>query len=134
MQDDKPTPSQSYLKGANSLTPSHTNLWERFGYEDRQKASNLNQEYSGGGGEGLVEMMLSFSEGKTWPKWNALFFAVCALIYCYMHSYSILGSVLTVGFSAFCGYAIIGIAVVGVALGIMFLMIYLFATIAGWLF
>lgn len=131
MNNDKPTPSQSYLKGARSFTPSHTNLWERFGYEDRQKIGNTQHEYSGGGGEGLIEMMLSFSEGKTWPKWNALFFAVCAIVYSYIHSYSILGSVLLVGFSAFCGYAIIGIALVGLALFFMFLLVWLFASIAG---
>ncbi len=131
MDNNKPTPSQSYLKGARSLTPSQTNLWERFGYEDRQKSNNSNYEYSGGG-EGLLEMMLSFSEGKTWPKWNALFFAICALVYSYMYSYSILGTIFLVGLSAFCGYAIIGIAVVGIALGFLFLLVYLFATIAGW--
>lgn len=131
MNDDKPTPSQSYLKGANSLTPSHTNLWERFGYEDRQKALNANHTYDHSG-EGLIEMMLSFSAGKIWPRWNALLFAICGLIYAYMHSYSILGTIVTVGLAAFCGYAIIGIAVVGLALGVLFLMVYLFATIAGW--
>lgn len=78
-------------------------------------------------------IILSFSEGKTWPKWNALFFAICGLVYSYIYSYSILGTILLVGFSAFCGYAIIGVAIVGLALGIMFLMVWLFVTIAGWL-
>ncbi|MGH1376235.1 MAG: hypothetical protein ACRBCK_07795 [Alphaproteobacteria bacterium] len=129
MSDNTPTPLQRYIKGMHSIHRSHMDSMQASGWDavNKEKSSG-----SDGGGE-LVEMLISFSAGKTWPKWNALFFAVCTLVYCYINSYSILATILFTGIAAFCGYAIIGLAIVALILGFVGVGAFCFVQLISWL-
>ncbi len=129
MSDNQPTPLQRYIKGMNSIHRSHLDSMQAMGWD----AINKKKDSSPSEGDGLFEMLLSFSEGKTWPKWNAVFFVICTLIYCYFNSYSILATILLTGIAAFCGYAIIGLAIVSLVLGISAVCIYCLVQILEWI-
>ena len=130
MSDNKPTPLQRYIKGMHSIQRSHMDSMSAMGWKAMNRKegdSNLDT------GDGLVEMLIGFSAGKTWPKWNALFFALCTLIYCYLNAYSILAIILFTGIAAFCGYAIIGISILSLILGCIGVCVYLLVQLIGWI-
>ncbi len=128
MQDNKPTNLQRYIKGMNSIQRSYLDPIAARGWDAVRRKENTSAIEPG---DGMVELLLGFSAGKTWPKWNALFFSICTIIYCYLNAYSILQIILFTGIAAFCGYAIIGIALVSAILGGIGLFIYFCSLLIG---
>ncbi|MGN7503719.1 MAG: hypothetical protein ACTHPO_12140 [Alphaproteobacteria bacterium] len=115
-----------FLAGMNSFQRSILDPVKAAGYDLTHPKQAEPQDW-----EGLFDLLTCFSRGQKWPIYTTPLFAICAAIYCFLNSYSILASVLVVCISAFVGYAAIGFAVVIGALAILGLLVYLFVLVFG---
>lgn len=128
MNDDKKDPLQRYIKGMNSIQPSLLDPFHAMGWKAANKKPERAPESYG---EGTVELLMKYSKGKTWTKWTALLFGICALIYAIVNSYSLWASIGITLAAAFCGFVIPGLMVFAMQLafyGVFALIIFLIIT------
>ena len=125
--DNKPESGMDrFIQGMHSTQRSLLDPIKAAGYDWGRPKESAPQDW-----DGLLELLVCFSQGQTWPKYTTPLFAICAAIYCYINSYSILASILVVCLSAFVGYAAIGFAIVIGALAIFGFLVYLFVLVIG---
>ena len=126
MHDKEKDQMNRFIQGMHSVQRSLLDPIKAAGYDLTHPKNAEPQDWNG-----LAEFLTCFSKGQTWPKYTTPLFALCAAIYCYIHSYSILASIVVICFSAFVGYAAIGFAVVIGALAIFGLLVYAFVLVMG---
>ncbi len=117
-----------YMKGMRSTQRSILDPVQAAGYDLTHPKESAPQDWGD-----FIELLTCYSKGKTWPKWNAVFFALITVVYCFFNSYSILLTLLFTGIAAFCGYAIIGIAVVSAILLGVVIATYLLVQLINWI-